>query len=83
MNKNTVNSQKTSFRTFLEEEVLKVKGIYRPVRAGFLRCLLIKKLPLRALHPNPYDEFCSPEIGPSDRIISEYRRTFATLGRDS
>ena len=83
MNKNTVNSQKTSFRTFLEEEVLKVKGIYRPVRAGFLRCLLIKRLPLRALHPNPYDEFCSPEIGPSDRIISEYRRTFATLGRDS
>ena len=82
MNGNTVDSQKTNFRAFLEEEVLKIKGIFHPVKAGFLRCLLIRRLPLRALHPNPYDEFCIPEIGPSDRIISEYRKAFATYKND-
>lgn len=83
MNNNTINSQKTSFMTFLEEEALKVKGIYRPVKAGFLRRLLIRRLPLRVLHPNPYDEFCLPEIGPCDRIISEYRKAFATYKTDA
>ncbi len=83
MNKNAVNSQKPNFKAFLEEEVLKIKGIYHPVKAGFLRCLLIRKLPFRALHPNPYDEFCFPDIGPSDRIISEYRKAFTMRESDT
>ena len=36
---------KTEFQTFLEQEVNKVKGVYYPVKAGFLRRLLIKEYP--------------------------------------
>ena len=67
---------KTNFQSFLEEEVNKVKGIYYPVRAGFLRRVFIKHAPCRKLHPNPEDEFCFPEIGPNYEIISRYERAF-------
>ena len=67
---------KTNFQSFLEEEVNKVKGIYYPVRAGFLRRAFIKHAPCRKLHPNPEDEFCDPEIGPNYEIISNYERAF-------
>ena len=69
-------STKTEFQLFLESEVNKVKGIYYPVKAGFLRRLLIKKVSCRKLHPNPNDEFCFPEIGPNYGIISDYEKAF-------
>ena len=70
--------QVTNFKEFLDEEVNRVLGVYYPVRAGFLRRKFCKKAPCRALHPNPEDEFCFPDIGPNDGIISkcqeQYRR---------
>ena len=33
---------KTELKTFLEDEVNKVKGVYYPVKAGFLRRQLIR-----------------------------------------
>ena len=64
------------FQTFLKEEVDRVKGVYYPVRASFPRRLLCRKAPCRALHPNPEDEFCIPEIGPNDEIISRYEEQY-------
>ena len=63
----------TNFETFLADEVKKVKGIYVPVRAGFLECLLHTRSHWKHLHPNPDDEFCDPKVGPSYRIISDYQ----------
>lgn len=71
---------KSQFETFLREEVNKVKGIYYPVRAGFLRRRFIRRADIRKLHPNPDDEFCFPEIGPNYSILSDYAATFARYG---
>ena len=83
MNSDASVSQKSGFQSFLEEEILKIKGIYHPVKAGFFRRHLTKKLPLRMLHPNPYDEFCDPGIGPNYSIISEYQNVFRAHMNDS
>lgn len=70
---------KTEFQTFLEQEVNKVKGVYYPVKAGFLRRLMIKALPCSKLHPNPEDEFCFPDIGPNYEIISKYEKEYRNI----
>ena len=75
-------STKTESQLFLESEVNKVKGIYYPVKAGFLRRRLIKKVSCRKLHPNPNDEFCFPEIGPNYGIISQYEADYRRFGTD-
>ena len=66
--------KQTEFQQFLEREVSKYKGVYVPVNAGMLRRLLVKKLPLNKMHPNPDDEFCFPNIGPNYQIISDYEK---------
>ena len=70
---------KTEFQVFLDQEVNKVKGIYYPVKAGFLRRVFVKEAPVSQLHPNPGDEFCFPEIGPNYEIVSRYERDFRKL----
>lgn len=74
---------KTAFQSFLAEEVDKVKGVYYPVRAGFFRRVFVRKASCGKLHPNPDDEFCVPEIGPNDEIISRYERDFRSGLQDS
>ncbi len=74
-NSDTV-SRKTQFQQLMDEELLKVKGIYYPVPVSIFHRLLVKKAPLRKLHPNPDDEFCRPEIGPNHSIISNYENTY-------
>ena len=71
---------KTEFQIFLEDEINKVKGIYYPVKAGFFRRVFIKDAPCDRIHPNPGDEFCSPEVGPNYEIISGYERDFRATG---
>ena len=70
---------KTEFQVFLDQEVNKVKGIYYPVKAGFLRRVFVKTAPINQLHPNPGDEFCFPDIGPNYEIISRYEKDFRKL----
>jgi hypothetical protein len=64
------------FQDYLNEEVNKVKGVYYPVRASFLRRKLCRTAPCRKLHPNPEDEFCFPDIGPNYGIISKYEEQY-------
>ena len=68
----------SEFDKFLEEEVKKIQGIYVPVRAGLLRRMLIRKARCTQLHPNPEDEFCFPNIGPNEGIISRYGDEIST-----
>ena len=63
-----------NIREFVKEELEKYDGIYLPVRASFLEQIVIKKISPKKLHPNPDDEFCMPEIGPSDEVISKYMK---------
>ena len=76
-----VNNQ-SELKQFLAEEVSTHKGIAVPVRSSLLRRLTTHQLPLRKLHPKPDDEFCFPEIGPSEAIISKYMREFSRFRED-
>ena len=67
------------FQQFLAEEVRKVQGIYVPVRAGLIRRMLIRKAPMKRLHPNPNDEFCFPKIGPNYEIVSRYEQEYRRI----
>ena len=74
--------QQTAFQQFLENEVNKVKGIYYPVKAGFLTQAFVRKAAPKKLHPNPGDEFCDPKIGPNYEIISGYEKQYRQAGRN-
>lgn len=66
---------KTKLEIYLEEQINKYKGICMPLKAGMLERMMTKKLPCTSMHPNPADEFCHADIGPSYRIIGEYERS--------
>ena len=63
-----------NIREYVNEELKKYDGIYLPVRANILEQIFIRNLSPKKLHPNPDDEFCSPEVGPDDSIIDKYLR---------
>ena len=63
-------------KRFIEEEVGKIKGKYVFVRAGIFERAMVRKISCQKLHPNPEDEFCRPEIGPNQEIISRYEKVF-------
>ncbi len=64
----------TELEEYLAGEIRKYKGVTVPLRAGMLERMTKKKLPCDRLHPNPADEFCHPDVGPSFRIIGEYEK---------
>ena len=64
----------TKFQVFLQEELDRYKGVYVPLKAGFLHRMLVKKAPCKMLHPNPEDVFCDPKVGPNYEIISRYEK---------
>ncbi len=67
-----MSPSKSKFSEFVQDEIKKYKGVAVPVKAGLPERLLVRKLPVDKLHPNPEDEFCDPEIGPNDEIIARY-----------
>ena len=66
----------TEFEQFIQDEVQKDKGVMVPVKAGILERLLVRKMNVKRMHPNPEDEFCFPEIGPNLGIITSYVTQF-------
>ena len=60
------------YQRLVVDDLKTYKDIARPVKSSILARLLIHQLPLTALHPNPEDEFCNPEIGPNDGFIAHY-----------
>lgn len=67
----------TSFAEFLSREVRKYQGTCVPVLTDPIRRHLIKRLPVKKMHPNPEDDFCDPKIGPNYEIIARYREKAA------
>ncbi len=63
-----------NIREYVQEELKKYDGAYLPVRASILEQVFIKKLAPKKLHPNPDDEFCFAEVGPSDEVIGKYMK---------
>lgn len=67
-----MGASRTELDDYIAGQIKKYKGVSIPKKAGMLERMLLKKLPCDRLHPNPADEFCIPEVGPSYRIIGEY-----------
>ena len=72
----------TQLDLFIADEVRKVKGVAVPVRSSLLRRALVRRLPLKRLHPNPEDIFCDPEVGSNKEIISRYGEEIRTARND-
>ena len=62
----------TALFRYVLDDLEKTEGNRELVRVGFLERRRVRHLSPRELHVNPDDEFTDPNIGPSDRIISEY-----------
>lgn len=73
---------KSKFDAFIADEVSKLKGVYYPIKAGFLRIAFVRSVACSKLHPNPNDEFCNPEIGPNYSIISGYEEDYRKIKED-
>ena len=64
------------FKDYLKKQIETYQGIAFPIKASPLERFFTTKADVMKLHPNPDDEFTKPEVGPSDRIISEYEQYF-------
>ena len=62
----------SSFFSYVEDDLKGLPERGRPVKVNALSRLRILKVSPGMLHANPEDEFCNPEIGPNDAIISNY-----------
>ena len=72
----------TRMSQFIAEEVKKVKGIAIPARATMAERVFVRNVKCKKLHPNPNDEFCFPEIGPNEGIVSNYEKEFRIMKSD-
>ena len=75
-----MSDNKGDLSAFLKSETEKWDGIMVSVKASFPERVLIKKVPIEKLHPNPDDEFCWPSIGPNFSIISDYEARYQRYG---
>lgn len=66
----------SEFKEYLNKELEKEVGMYVPVNSSRLQRLFYLETACTNLHPNPDDEFSFPEVGPSDRILSDYQRSY-------
>ena len=67
---------RADFQEFLEQDLARIKGVYHPIKAPLIERVVMAKVNVNRLHPNPDDEFCIKEVGPSYRIIGEYEEKF-------
>ena len=72
----------TELKQFLAAETAKYRGVAAPVPASWFRRATTSRLPVHKLHPNPDDEFCSPDIGPNESIVSRYAGSYSRFGND-
>ena len=61
---------------YVADEMEKYDGVCFPIKSSVFSRVVIKTIRCKDLHPNPEDEFCNPDIGPSFRIISEYEKKY-------
>lgn len=69
------------YRFLVLEDLKRYEKLNHPVKTSLIKRLLVRKLPLAELHPNPGDEFCDLSIGPNYSIVSDYEKNFRELLR--
>ncbi len=70
----------TEFMKFITDKINENEGLLVPVKVSAFERRFVKSVPIDKLHPNPDDEFCFPDIGPSFEIIANYEKKFRRYG---
>ena len=70
---------RSSFYTYVQEDLDAYEGKRDVVRVSLLERLVVRSIPPQEMHVNPDDEFADPDIGPSERIINEYAHEIPKL----
>lgn len=65
---------KTEFSEFVANDIKKYEGVRIPLKTSLFKRILKRWTKCTNLHPNPDDEFCFPNVGPSYSIISDYEK---------
>lgn len=60
------------YQELVVDKIKKYKGLLHPKKTSLFERLLVRKVRLERLFPNPEDEFSMPEIGPNYSIIGDY-----------
>lgn len=63
---------KTEFSEFVARDIKKYEGVRIPLKTSLIMRIFKRWTKCTNLHPNPDDEFCFPNVGPSYSIISDY-----------
>ena len=66
----------------IRDDLAKYDGVRRPVKASKFEQVFKRSTSPWNLHPNPEDEFCDPEIGPSYSIVSRYEGEYRRIRED-
>ena len=67
------------YKRLVLDDIRSFEKLNRPLKAGLTERLLVRRLPLAKLHPNPQDEFSIPSVGPNYEIVSNYEKMFRYL----
>ena len=73
---------RSSFYTYVQEDLDAYEGKRDVVRVSLLERLVVRSIPPQEMHVNPDDEFADPDIGPSERIINEYAHEIPRFVQD-
>lgn len=73
------NQETEEYRRVVLADLKNYEKLNRPLKAGFLERLFVRKVPLAMLHPNPRDEFSETSIGPNYSIVSDYEKYFRSM----
>ena len=76
------NRKTADYQEYMAADLAKYKGELFPLKSGFLRRVFVRKVRWNKLHPNPDDEFCKQQVGPSHRIITEYEQKFRKMEQE-
>ena len=69
----------TELFRYVLKDLESTEGNRELVNASLIERLKVRYLELKQMHVNPDDEFTDPDIGPSERILSEYGDLIRTL----
>lgn len=60
------------YQKLVLDDLKNYSSLGKPVKASIIERLLVRRLPVKQIHPNPSDEFCDPAIGPNGEIVNKY-----------
>ena len=72
-------SHSKEYDDYVLKDLKKYAGLMHPVKASLIERLIVRKVKIQKLHPNPEDEFSMPDIGPNYRIVQDYVQRYLKL----